>query len=524
MIKSKLILCAFFILAIGAKAQVPNLEDADTSPNWVNINTWTPRNIVDVLFGKSTTAFVPSIENVWGIGTTNTNTSIWGANDLNRTFGAKKLAPFSTGIVFSTGVYEDRWSQGDAFTYYPGTYIVGLSGTTGANRENNFGWGWWAGLGTDVFSGTEVVNFSDGTVESYGGHDKCGIKFTLNGGIAGGTFTGTVILSSDEYSANVMLSGFADIARVKVNGTNVLKVNNADVSTRTVNHINNSSYYYVPHTENLKAPSGYGFEGNGWTKEITFTADVLPGNNTVEVYVVDGGDFTPPSSTGYNTNSNRSIDTWLIAKAGSFSFQASILAVDDNFGAVTPGGKTPSVFSNDVSSDGSVPTSLNTDVSLVDLGGLTGATINPDGTINIPANAAAGNYVLTYKMCSPKGQTTNCDTATVTLSIATSKCYNAPADNSSSVPVNHGVTILGRAGADNGNWPMIRNSAYTVLEGKTKGFVLTRNSNPEGTIVNPVVGMVVFDTDENSGKGCLKIYTGSGVGEGWKCFNTQTCP
>ncbi|MDR7672874.1 hypothetical protein [Riemerella anatipestifer] len=199
-------------------------------------------------------------------------------------------------------------------------------------------------------------------------------------------------------------------------------------------------------------------------------------------------------------------------------------AVDDNFGVVTSGGKTGSVFVNDKSSNGSVPTSLNTDVSLVNLGGLTGATINPDGTINIPANAAAGNYVLTYRICSPKGQTTNCDTATVTLSIATSKCYNVPADNSSSVPVNHGVTVLGRAGADNGDWPMIRNSAYTVLEGKTKGFVLTRNSNPEGTIANPVVGMVVFDTDENSGKGCLKIYTGSGVGEGWKCFNTQTCP
>ncbi|MCU7574444.1 Ig-like domain-containing protein [Riemerella anatipestifer] len=199
-------------------------------------------------------------------------------------------------------------------------------------------------------------------------------------------------------------------------------------------------------------------------------------------------------------------------------------AVDDNFGVVSSGGKTGSVFANDKSSDGSVPTSLNTDVSLVNLGGLTGATINPDGTINIPANAAAGNYVLTYRICSPKGQTTNCDTATVTLSIAASKCYNSPTDNSSSVPVNHGVTVLGRAGVDNGNWPMIRNSAYTVLEGKTKGFVLTRNSNPEGTIVNPVVGMMVFDTDENSGKGCLKIYTGSGVGEGWKCFNTQTCP
>ncbi len=70
---------------------------------------------------------------------------------------------------------------------------------------------------------------------------------------------------------------------------------------------------------------------------------------------------------------------------------------------------------------------------------------------------------------------------------------------------------------------MLRNSAYTALEGKTKGFVVTRNSSPETTITNPVVGMMVFDTNEGA-TGCLKIYTGSAVGEGWKCFSTQTCP
>ncbi|KNB61486.1 MULTISPECIES: thrombospondin type 3 repeat-containing protein [Chryseobacterium] len=102
-------------------------------------------------------------------------------------------------------------------------------------------------------------------------------------------------------------------------------------------------------------------------------------------------------------------------------------------------------------------------------------------------------------------------------------CYETPTNLTSSVPVKHGITVLGRAGADNGNWPMLRNSAYTALEGKTKGFVVTRNSSPETTITNPVVGMMVFDTNEGA-TGCLKIYTGSAVGEGWKCFSTQTCP
>lgn len=115
------------------------------------------------------------------------------------------------------------------------------------------------------------------------------------------------------------------------------------------------------------------------------------------------------------------------------------------------------------------------------------------------------------------------DITGVNFGINLAVCYETPTNLTSSVPVKHGITVLGRAGADNGNWPMLRNSAYTALEGKTKGFVVTINSSPETTITNPVVGMMVFDTNEGA-TGCLKIYTGSAVGEGWKCFSTQTCP
>jgi len=121
------------------------------------------------------------------------------------------------------------------------------------------------------------------------------------------------------------------------------------------------------------------------------------------------------------------------------------------------------------------------------------------------------------------GQTVGGSSDGIQSSACITVCYETPTNLTSSVPVKHGITVLGRAGADNGNWPMLRNSAYTALEGKTKGFVVTRNSSPETTITNPVVGMMVFDTNEGA-TGCLKIYTGSGAGEGWKCFSTQTCP
>ena len=95
------------------------------------------------------------------------------------------------------------------------------------------------------------------------------------------------------------------------------------------------------------------------------------------------------------------------------------------------------------------------------------------------------------------------------------------------VATNHGITLLKRAGADNGNWPMNKLSAHTVLESNTKGFVITRMSTVDiqgqttpsvipAKITNPQEGMMVYDTTI----GCLKIYDGTA----WSCFSTPACP
>ena len=109
--------------------------------------------------------------------------------------------------------------------------------------------------------------------------------------------------------------------------------------------------------------------------------------------------------------------------------------------------------------------------------------------------------------------------------LVTLACYNNPNTTNAGVPVVHGITLLQRAGTDNGNWPMIRNSAYTVLESNTKGLVITRmTSDPAQSaasnyitkITNPVEGMMVYDTFSK----CLKIYSDGA----WKCFNKPACP
>lgn len=121
-------------------------------------------------------------------------------------------------------------------------------------------------------------------------------------------------------------------------------------------------------------------------------------------------------------------------------------------------------------------------------------------------------------------------TTAVTVS---SDCYKPGVLDVGTYPTKHGITALGRAGADNGNWPMVRQSAWTALEAKTKGFVVNRvrfnaSNQPVAAdgatlvITSPVEGMMVYDTTNN----CLKVYTSNNGGStfAWHCMSTQACP
>ncbi|SHF47203.1 hypothetical protein SAMN05444408_1281, partial [Chryseobacterium takakiae] len=66
---------------------------------------------------------------------------------------------------------------------------------------------------------------------------------------------------------------------------------------------------------------------------------------------------------------------------------------------------------------------------------------------------------------------------------------------------------------------------WTVLESKTKGFVINRLTAAQIAAIPPanlVEGMMIYDTTNN----CMKIYTSTDGGTtfGWECFSTQTCP
>jgi len=164
-------------------------------------------------------------------------------------------------------------------------------------------------------------------------------------------------------------------------------------------------------------------------------------------------------------------------------------------------------------------------------GGLpTGTILNYDLGFVPTATVATGSYTLKVVtvdeisgLSCPSAPGGTCSSVLVqtgatsfnyTLACA---CYDLPNTATAGVATNHGITLLQRAGIDNGNWPMIRKSGHTVLESNTKGFVITRMTTAEITaIASPQEGMMVYDTVAK----CLKLYDGTV----WSCFVTPTCP
>ncbi|MCD1117786.1 DUF6923 family protein [Chryseobacterium turcicum] len=243
------------------------------------------------------------------------------------------------------------------------------------------------------------------------------------------------------------------------------------------------------------------------TSPITFNADLA-------ITKTDGSlTYTPGNTVQYTIVVTNNGPFGVLNASVTDPLPAGILSANVSYTAVASAGSTTNVV-------GTQTGAINDVVGLPN-GGTVTYTVN----INVPSSFT-GNLVNTATVTAPVNITdpnlaNNTATDTNTLGV----CYENPGlVAGQTYPVKHGITTLLRAGSNNGNWPMSKNSAYTALESKNKGFVITRNSSPETTIAIPVVGMMVFDTDENSGKGCLKIYTGSAVGEGWKCFITPACP
>ncbi|WP_312195274.1 lectin-like domain-containing protein [Epilithonimonas vandammei] len=127
---------------------------------------------------------------------------------------------------------------------------------------------------------------------------------------------------------------------------------------------------------------------------------------------------------------------------------------------------------------------------------LAGISDNTDGTADIGQDFGSSQDALT--------RDPDCD-----------RCFRPATTAGTTLPTKHGITALARAGGNTGNWPVRVNGAYTVLDAKTKGFVINRVPTSALNSITGVTGMMVYDTTVN----CLKIYDGTS----WNCYTKQTC-
>ncbi|WP_299112218.1 PA14 domain-containing protein, partial [uncultured Winogradskyella sp.] len=178
---------------------------------------------------------------------------------------------------------------------------------------------------------------------------------------------------------------------------------------------------------------------NDFTGGTTTTVYV---NDTLNGVTVTASDVTPAIDndgglTGVTINADGTIDVPAGSTSGTYTVTYeicetanllncttsdviivvadSIIANDDDFSSNTSAAGTvtsDSVYDNDTLNGATVATG-DVDVSITADGGLTGVTINADGTLNIPSGATPGTYTLTYEIC--QSGISNCDTANVII-------------------------------------------------------------------------------------------------------------
>lgn len=242
------------------------------------------------------------------------------------------------------------------------------------------------------------------------------------------------------------------------------------------------------------------------TTPIAFSADLA-------VTKTDGvTSYAPGTSTTYTVVVSNNGPFGVLGATVADPVPAGIPAANVSYTAAVAGGATTSVT-------GTQSGAINDVVSLP-----VGGTVTYTIVVNIPVSYS-GNLVNTVTVTSPSNSTDGTpanNTATDTDTQAA--CYRPAVTAGTILDTPQGITSLGRAGnnTSGNNWPMVRKGAWTVLEAKTKGFVLNRLTTAQIAAIpaaDLVEGMMVYNVTLD----CLQVNT-TGTPAGWACFNTQTCP
>ena len=227
-------------------------------------------------------------------------------------------------------------------------------------------------------------------------------------------------------------------------------------------------------------------------------ANTITSDKQFFIWGDDNGSLSTFVSTGNITYPSRFTRIWKTQNTGTFAQNMTVYYPVSAFGNAS-----------------STTVALLYGTSAVSLSNGSALVIPQSGTTTI-------NGVSYYIFTVPSGQVSGMQFFSFT---GNSICYKPGVTVGTTLDTKHGITSLSRAGTSGDNWPMVRKGAWTVLESKTKGFVINRLTAAQIASIPPgnlVEGMMVYDTTNN----CMKVYTSTDGGTtfNWQCITTQTCP
>jgi hypothetical protein len=274
--------------------------------------------------------------------------------------------------------------------------------------------------------------------------------------------------------------------------------------------------------------------------EATIVGDVTENDTLNGILVTVDNTVVTPITTGplsIDSNGELTLDANTLSGTYSITYQlcqygsnitncdfatvtvevAIIDAVDDTTEPVNglTGGATTSLTLNDTLSED--PVVIGTESGNVTLEGLdipVGFTLNLDGTVTVPPNTPAGEYLIEYQICEV-GNLDNCDSATSTIVVA-APTITALDDNTE--PVNGstgGTTITSLTSNDTLNGvPVIvgTESGNVILSGFVIPTGFTLNANGTVTVpMNTPVGVysIVYQICEVDNPGNCDMATSS---------------
>jgi|GEM_PF-647304 len=280
-------------------------------------------------------------------------------------------------------------------------------------KSNGSVWGWGQNYVGEVGNGTTShvsVPTQIGTDTDWVAVYDKSIKLKANGSLWTSGYNGDGSLGNGITTNSLVPVPVITTCSVPLTANNDVGTSLSGIaSTAVANVLINDTYNSLPATTanvNLSFVSAThtGITLNATTGAVNVSASVPAGSYTLVYQICDAG----------NSLNCRTATVTITVNA------QTIDAVNDNFSA-TPisyltGGSTPSVLSNDKLNNIAV-NSQQVTITLVNNGGISGATISNLGVISIPGNTPIETYTLSYKICSIAAPEL-CDIANVKIAVA----------------------------------------------------------------------------------------------------------